>query len=116
MQQADTTEKERQALKRVKPDLGGFRNGIFIEPDPIDFANHAGYGSIFDGETLAGWDGRLLLIAGDRDAFCAVADLEKFHREAGERSTMKIIAGADHFFGGFTSELERIVAEAIRAG
>jgi uncharacterized protein len=66
--------------------------------------------------SLAGWNGRILLIAGDRDAFCAVADLEKFHREAGERSTIKIIAGADHFFGGFTDELERTIAEAIRPG
>jgi len=66
--------------------------------------------------SLAGWNGRLILIAGDRDDFCAAADLEKFHHEAGERSTMKILKGSDHFFGGFTSELERIIAEETRPG
>ena len=57
MQQGDTKEKERQALRKVKPDLGGFRNGVFIEPDPIDFEEHAGYSSLFDGATLKEWDG-----------------------------------------------------------
>jgi hypothetical protein len=55
--QEKTKEQERQELLQVKPDLGGFRNGIFIEPDPIDFADHTGYTSLFDGNTLAGWDG-----------------------------------------------------------
>jgi Domain of Unknown Function (DUF1080) len=56
-QQEKTKEQERQELLKVKPDLAGFRNGVFIEPDPIDFADHAGYTSLFDGSTLAGWDG-----------------------------------------------------------
>lgn len=29
----------------------------FSEPQPIDFNDHAGWTSIFDGKTLAGWDG-----------------------------------------------------------
>jgi Domain of Unknown Function (DUF1080) len=56
-QHEETKEQERQELLKVKPDLAGFRNGIFIEPDPIDFADHPGYTSLFDGNTLAGWDG-----------------------------------------------------------
>jgi len=56
-QREETKEQERQELLKVKPDLAGFRNGIFIEPDPIDFADHPGYTSLFDGNTLAGWDG-----------------------------------------------------------
>jgi Domain of Unknown Function (DUF1080) len=56
-QQEKTKEQERQELLKVKPDLGGFRNGVFIEPDPVDFADHTGYTSLFDGSTLAGWDG-----------------------------------------------------------
>jgi hypothetical protein len=56
-QQEKTKEQERQELVQVKPDLAGFRNGVFIEPDPIDFADHAGYTPLFDGSTLAGWDG-----------------------------------------------------------
>ena len=52
-------EPDRAALLKVKPDSAGFRNGVFLEPDPIDFADHAGYTSLFDGKTLAGWDGQL---------------------------------------------------------
>jgi hypothetical protein len=51
-------EPDRASLLKVKPDIVGLRNGVFIEPDPIDFADHSGYTSLFDGKTLAGWDGR----------------------------------------------------------
>jgi hypothetical protein len=51
-------EPDRAALLKVKPDLAGFRNGVFLEPDPIDFADHTGYTSLFDGKTLTGWDGQ----------------------------------------------------------
>jgi len=29
----------------------------FTEPDPLDFSNHDGYVSLFDGQDLKGWDG-----------------------------------------------------------
>jgi hypothetical protein len=29
----------------------------FTEPDPLDFSNHDGYVSLFDGTSLKGWDG-----------------------------------------------------------
>lgn len=45
-------EPDRAALLKVEPDLAGFRNGVFLEPDPIDFADHTGYISLFDGKTL----------------------------------------------------------------
>lgn len=48
----------RDELLKVKPNISGQRNGVFIEPDPMDFPNHNGYTSLFDGKTLAGWDGR----------------------------------------------------------
>jgi hypothetical protein len=51
-------EPDRAALLKVKPDLAGFRNGVFIEPDPMDFAAHEGFTSLFDGKTLGGWDGQ----------------------------------------------------------
>lgn len=30
---------------------------VFTEPSPLDFADHQGYVSLFDGKTLKGWDG-----------------------------------------------------------
>ncbi len=35
----------------------GAGGGGFRQPDPIDFADHAGWVSMFDGATLKGWDG-----------------------------------------------------------
>ncbi|HEX3358497.1 MAG TPA: family 16 glycoside hydrolase [Tepidisphaeraceae bacterium] len=36
---------------------GALIAGSFNEPQPIDFNDHAGYVSLFDGKTLKGWDG-----------------------------------------------------------
>ncbi|MEP6716235.1 MAG: DUF1080 domain-containing protein, partial [Terriglobia bacterium] len=36
---------------------GGGSGGGFRQPDPIDFADHTGWTSMFDGSTLKGWDG-----------------------------------------------------------
>ncbi|MGC9223369.1 MAG: 3-keto-disaccharide hydrolase [Terracidiphilus sp.] len=55
--QARPTQPDRNELLKVKPNIAGQRNGIFIEPDPMDFADHAGFTSLFDGKTLTGWDG-----------------------------------------------------------
>src|ERR1700719_4659769 len=33
------------------------RGGGFSQPDPINFDDHAGWQSMFDGTTLKGWDG-----------------------------------------------------------
>ncbi len=35
----------------------GGRGGGFKQPDPIDFNEHDGWTSLFDGKTLAGWSG-----------------------------------------------------------
>ncbi|HLW71115.1 MAG TPA: alpha/beta family hydrolase [Candidatus Binataceae bacterium] len=47
----------------------------------------------------------IILAAGDRDGYCPVAELETLHRGLGARSQLKVIAGADHFFGGFEEQL-----------
>ena len=45
-------------LWKMKPDISGKRNGVFAEPLAMDFADHTGYISLFDGSSLNGWDGR----------------------------------------------------------
>ena len=49
---------DRTTLMKVQPNVSGQRNGIFVEPDPMDFADHTGYISLFDGKSLANWDGQ----------------------------------------------------------
>jgi hypothetical protein len=48
---------DRAALLQAKPNIAGIRDGVFIQPDPLDFADHTGFTSLFDGKTMAGWDG-----------------------------------------------------------
>ena len=56
--QSSAAPPDRTELLKVKPNISGQRNGVFIEPDAMDFADHAGYVSLFDGKTLTGWDGQ----------------------------------------------------------
>jgi hypothetical protein len=53
-----TKTQDRATLLKVKPNIAGQRNGVFLEPDQMDFADHSGYVSLFDGKALTGWDGR----------------------------------------------------------
>jgi uncharacterized protein len=53
----------------------------------------------------------VVLASGDSDTYCPAAQLEALHRDLGARSQLRIIEGADHFFGGFEEEL----AEAIES-
>ena len=41
-----------------QPNISGQINGVFSQPDPINFDDHAGYTSLFDGKTLTNWDGQ----------------------------------------------------------
>lgn len=43
--------------QQAAPKARGGGGGGFSQPDPIDFADHAGWTSLFDGATLKGWDG-----------------------------------------------------------
>jgi hypothetical protein len=56
--QPATLQPDRAALLKVQPGLSGQRNGVFIEPDSMNFSDHTGYISLFDGKTLTGWDGQ----------------------------------------------------------
>lgn len=57
-QPGSNPEPDRDALLKVKPNIVGQRDGKFIEPDPMNFADHTGFTSLFDGKTLHGWDGQ----------------------------------------------------------
>src|SRR4051812_31917682 len=45
------------AGRAEQPAAGRGRGLAFTEPSPLDFNDHEGYVSIFDGRTLSGWDG-----------------------------------------------------------
>jgi len=64
-------------LWKVQPNISGQRNGRFAEPLPLDFADHAGYISLFDGKTLTGWDGRPGVWSVEDGAIVGVSTPEK---------------------------------------
>lgn len=68
---------DRTELLKVKPNISGQRNGVFIEPDPMDFSDHAGYISLFDGKTLKGWDGQPGVWSVEDGAIVGVSTKEK---------------------------------------
>jgi hypothetical protein len=45
------------ATAALQQRAGGRGGGGFRQPDPIDFSEHAGWVSLFDGKTLNGWSG-----------------------------------------------------------
>jgi len=47
-----------QSAHQTTPNVSGQINGKFSEPDPLDFGDHTGYVSLFDGKTLNSWDGQ----------------------------------------------------------
>jgi hypothetical protein len=42
---------------QTQPNIAGQVNGVFPEPAPLNFADHTGFVSLFNGKTLNGWDG-----------------------------------------------------------
>jgi alpha/beta superfamily hydrolase len=53
-----------------------------------------------------------LIVAGDRDELCPLADLQARLRESrGTPPELKVIAGADHFFGGAEEQLFKILRD-----
>jgi uncharacterized protein len=47
----------------------------------------------------------IILAAGDHDNYCPPAQLRSLQQTLGPRAQLKIISGADHFFGGYEAEL-----------
>ncbi len=53
-----------------------------------------------DFSAVAGSGKRIVLIAGDRDADCPERSISEFAERIGAGAGLRIIEGADHFFGG----------------
>jgi hypothetical protein len=64
------------ATAQPGPGRGG-RGGGFTQPDPIDFSDNTGWKSMFDGETLNGWDGNLQIWHVENGAIVAESTCEK---------------------------------------
>ena len=58
-----------------------------------------------EADALKQFNAPVVLAAGDRDNYCPPAQLQALHQALGSRAQLKIIHGADHFFGGYEAEL-----------
>ena len=68
---------DREALKKVTPNISGQRDGVYLEPDAVNFGEHAGFMSLFDGKTLKDWDGRPGVWNVQAGAMVGVSTIEK---------------------------------------
>jgi hypothetical protein len=59
------------------PGRGGRGFTGFTQPDPIDFSDNTGWKSLFDGETLNGWDGNKNIWHVENGAITAESTCEK---------------------------------------
>jgi alpha/beta superfamily hydrolase len=57
----------------------------------------------------------LAFVTGDRDQFCPLATLESARERFAPGSTLGLIPGADHFFGGHLDTLAARTVELVRA-
>jgi alpha/beta superfamily hydrolase len=64
---------------------------------------------------LAGCTLPLAFVTGDRDQFCPVPTLASSRERFAPGSTLVLIPGADHFFGGHLVPLAARVVELVRA-
>ena len=55
----------------------------------------------------------VLLISGDRDSYSPIDPLRAVAGDLGAGARVEVVAGADHFFGGYESSLSSIVAAAL---
>jgi len=62
-------------------------------------------------DALERLNARVVLAAGDHDNYCPPGQLQALQQALGPRAQLKIINGADHFFGGYEAQL----AEALEA-
>lgn len=60
---------------------------------------------------LAGFPVPLAFVTGDRDQFCPLETIESTRARFAPASTLSLVPGADHFFGGYLDALAARVAE-----
>jgi 3-keto-disaccharide hydrolase len=59
------------------PASGRGASPFFVPPEPLDYANRAGWTSLFDGRSLAGWDGNPRVWSVENGAITAVSTAER---------------------------------------
>ena len=64
-----------------------------------------------DARALSNFGGPVMLAAGTGDTYCPAPQLEALHKQLGAHAQLRMVEGADHFFGGFEVEL----ADAIES-
>jgi uncharacterized protein len=57
----------------------------------------------------------IVLAAGDSDNYCPAAQLQALQKDLGGNAQVKIIKGADHFFGGYEEELAESLSRMLKA-
>jgi uncharacterized protein len=55
----------------------------------------------------------VLLVSGDRDSYSPVEPLRTLAGKLGSRARLEILAGADHFFGGYEARLSALIGAAL---
>jgi alpha/beta superfamily hydrolase len=70
---------------------------------------------MIDGAALDDYKGPIVLAAGNHEEYCPAAQLETVHQRLGSRAQIRIIDGADHFFGGCEQELTTALAAMLKA-
>jgi alpha/beta superfamily hydrolase len=55
----------------------------------------------------------VLLVSGDRDSYSPVEPLRRLASALGSRARLEILAGADHFFGGYEGSLSALVGASL---
>ena len=56
----------------------------------------------------------IVLAAGDSDTYCPAEQLQALQKDLGENAQVKIIKGADHFFGGYEEELVEALSAMLK--
>jgi alpha/beta superfamily hydrolase len=56
----------------------------------------------------------ILLVSGDRDSYSPVEPLTNLVSKLGSHARLEILAGADHFFGGYEAQLSALIGAALR--